>query len=91
MRGGPSLIEGLGAAWSLYGSAFSPAECLRVLTFFDDGDLAKVNAETRNVLRLEAATASKVFPIPSIEKISNQLSGEGILRNANHDQGGLEF
>jgi len=37
---GPSLIQGLGAARSLYGSAFAPAECLRALTFFDDGDLS---------------------------------------------------
>ena len=39
LRGGTSLIQGLGAARSLYGSAFAPAECLRALTFFDDGDL----------------------------------------------------
>jgi Nucleotidyl transferase AbiEii toxin, Type IV TA system len=76
---GVSLIQGLGAARSLYGSAFAPAECLRALTFFDDGDLAKVNAETRDFLRTEAARASKVFPIPSIEKVSNQLSDEGIV------------
>ena len=40
LRAGPSLIQGLGAARSLYGSAFAPAECLRALTFFDDGDLS---------------------------------------------------
>jgi hypothetical protein len=88
---GPSLIQGLGAARSLYGSAFAPAECLRALTFFDDGDLARVNAETRNVLRTEAAKASKLFPIPSIKKISNQLSDEDIVRNANRGRGGLEL
>ena len=75
LRSGPGLIQGLGAARSLYGSAFAPAECLRALTFFDDGDLSRVDAETRNILRVEAAKASKVFPIPSIEKVSNQLSG----------------
>jgi hypothetical protein len=91
LRGGTSLIQGLGAARSLYGSAFAPAECLRGLTFFDDGDLAKVKAETRAVLRTEAAKASRVFPIPSIEKISNQLSDEGIVRNAPRSRGGLEF
>ena len=91
LSGGASLIQGLGAARSLYGSAFAPAECLRALTFFDDGDLAKVKPETRAVLRTEAAKASRVFPIPSIEKISNQLSDEGIVRNANRGRGGLEF
>jgi hypothetical protein len=91
LSAGASLIRGLGAARSLYGSAFAPAECLRALTFFDDGDLARVNAETRHVLRTEAAEASKVFPIPSIKKISNQLSDEGIVRNANRSRGGLEL
>jgi hypothetical protein len=91
LRGGPSLIQGLGAARSLYGSAFAPAECLRALTFFDDGDLTRVNAETRSVLRTEAREASRVFPIPSIKKISNQLSDEDIVRNANRGRGGLEL
>jgi hypothetical protein len=91
LRGGPSLIQGLGAARSLYGSAFAPAECLRALTFFDDGDLSRVNAETRNVLRTEAAKVSRVFPIPSIEKTSNQLSDEGIVPDANRGRGGLEL
>ena len=88
---GQSLIQGLGAAQSLYGSTFAPAECLRALTFFNDGDLARVSAETRRILRTEAAEASKVFPIPSIKKISNQLSDEGIVRNANRGRGGLEL
>jgi len=88
---GPSLIQGLGAARSLYGSAFAPAECLRALTFFDDGDLSRVSAETRNVLRTETAKASKAFPIPSIELVSNQLSDEGIVRKANRSRGGLEL
>src|SRR5271157_1803747 len=88
---GQSLIQGLGASQSLYGSTFAPAECLRALTFFDDGDLTRVSAETRNVLRTEAAKASRLFPIPSIEKISTQLSDEGIVRNANRGRGGLEL
>ena len=91
LHSGPSLIRGLGAARSLYGSAFAPAECLRALTFFDDGDLARVNAETRTILRTEAAKASRVFPIPSIEKTANQLSDDGIVRRANRDRGGLEL
>ena len=91
LRAGPSLIQGLGAARSMYGAAFAPAECLRALTFFDDGDLARVSAETRNVLRIEVAKASKVFPIPSIGLVSNQLSDEGIVRNASRDRGGLEL
>ena len=91
LHSGPSLIQGLGAARSLYGSAFAPAECLRALTFFDDGDLSRVNAETRNVLRTEAAKVSRVFPIPSIEKTSNQLSDDDYFRRAYPDRGGLEL
>ena len=91
LSAGTNLIRGLGAARALYGSAFAPAECLRALTFFDDGDLARVSAETRKVLRAETAKASRVFPIPSIEKVSNQLSDEGILRNSNRRRGGLEL
>jgi hypothetical protein len=91
LSAGASLIRGLGAARSLYGSAFAPAECLRALTFFDDGDLARVSAETRRVLRTEAAEASKVFPIPTIEKVSNQLSDDGILRNTNRGRGRFEL
>jgi hypothetical protein len=91
LRAAPSLIQGLGSAQSLYGSAFAPAECLRALTFFDDGDLTRVNAETRKVLRTEAAKASRVFPIPSMEKISGQLSDDGTIRRANRDRGGLEL
>ena len=91
LSAGASLIQGLGAAKSLYGSAFAPAECLRALTFFDDGDLTRVNAETCSVLRTEAAKVSWVFPIPSIEKTSNQLSDDGIVRRASRDRGGLEL
>ena len=91
LGGGLSLIQGLGAARSLFGSAFAPAECLRALTFFDDGDLTKVNAKTRNFLRTEAAKVSRTFPIPSIEKTSNQLSDDGIVGGANRDRGGLEL
>ena len=91
LSAGTNLIRGLGAARSLYGSAFAPAECLRALTFFDDGDLARVSAETRKVLRAETAKASRVFPIPSIEKVSNQLSDEGILRNSSRRRGELEL
>ena len=44
LRSGESLMQGLGAARALFGSTFAPSECLRALTFFDDGDLARVSA-----------------------------------------------
>jgi hypothetical protein len=64
----------------MYGSAFAPAESLRALTFFDDGDLARVNTKTRQELRIEAARASQMFPIPIIDIASKQLSDEGIVQ-----------
>jgi hypothetical protein len=74
LRNGESLIQGLGAARALFGSAFAPSECLRALTFFDDGDLDRVRAEARQELRNEAAKASRMFPIPDVVIMNNQLS-----------------
>jgi hypothetical protein len=73
LREGAHLSQGLGAARSMYGSAFAPAECLRALTFFDDGDLAKVDTKVRQELRVQAARASQVFPIPVVDIASRQL------------------
>jgi hypothetical protein len=66
LREGSRLVQGLGAARAMYGSVFAPAESLRALTFFDDGDLARVSAETRQMLRTEVAKAGKAFPIPVV-------------------------
>lgn len=74
LRDGSSLSQGLGAARTMDGSAFAPAECLRALTFYDDGDLAKVDAKAPQELRIEAARASQVFPVPIVDVASNQLS-----------------
>ena len=38
-----------------------------------------------------AAKASGVFPIPSMEKISDQLSDDDTVLRANRDRGGLEL
>jgi len=89
LREGSSLSQGLGAARSMYGSAFAPAESLRALTFFDDGDLAKVDTKTRQELRIEAARVSQMFPIPTIDVVSKQLSDEGIVGQAERDRGGM--
>jgi len=91
LRDGSSLSQGLGAARSMYGFAFAPAESLRALTFFNDGDLAKVTNKTREELRIETARVSQVFPIPTIDIVSKQLSDEGIARQVNRDRGGMEL
>jgi hypothetical protein len=76
LRDRVSLIQGLGAARTMYGPAFAPSECLRALTFYDDGDLATVGSEAREVLRREAAAASRMYPIPEIPVVSRQLSAD---------------
>jgi predicted nucleotidyltransferase component of viral defense system len=73
LRDGSSLSQGLGAARSMYGSAFAPAECLRALTFYDDGDLAKVDTKVRQELRVQAARAYQVFPLPIFDIVNKQL------------------
>lgn len=90
LRAGASLIEGLGAARTMYGPAFAPAECLRALTFFDDGDLATVDEKARQVLRTEAAAASRQYPIPAIHTESKQLSTESTTRRPERERGDLE-
>ena len=74
LRAGSNLSQGLGAARSMYGDTFAPAECLRALTFYDDGDLATVDVTIREELRVQAAGASQVFPIPMVDTISRQLT-----------------
>lgn len=91
LRDGSSLLQGLGAARSMYGPAFAPAESLRALTFFDDGDLATVGNETRQELRVEVANVSRIYPIPTIAILNEQLSGEGIVRRADRDRGSMEL
>jgi hypothetical protein len=91
LRDGSSLIQGLGAARSMYGSAFAPAECLRALTFFEDGDLATVSTQTRQELRIEAARASRMFPIPAIRILSGQLSARDIVRKVGRDPRDVGF
>jgi hypothetical protein len=60
------------------------------LTFFDDGDLARVSAQTRHELRNEAAKASRIFPIPEVNIVSNQMCDETIGQQ-NRDRGGAEL
>lgn len=90
LREGASLIEGLGAARTMYGLAFAPAESLRALTFFDDGDLATVDEKARQVLRTQAAAASRRYPIPAIHIESTQLSAESTPGRPARERSDLE-
>lgn len=48
---GVSLHAGLTGAQTLFGKSFQPAESLKALTYFDDGNLTSVDAATRHRLR----------------------------------------
>lgn len=90
LRDGASLIQGLGAAQTMFGPAFAAAESLRALTFFDDGDLATIDDAVRQVLRREAAAASRQHPIPTIQIKSRQLNAERMPREPDRERGDLE-
>ena len=67
-----------------------PSECLRALTFFDDGDLATVGIETRQVLREEAAAASRILPIPDVPAVSTHLGEERMVGGTDRELGDLD-
>ena len=90
VRNRTSLVQGLGAARTMYGPAFAPSACLRALTFFDDGDLATVGIETRQVLREEAAAASRILPIPDVPAVSTHLGEERMVGGTDRELGDLD-
>jgi hypothetical protein len=55
LRGGLSLKEGLGAAISLYGAQFPPADCVKALTYFKGGDLETLPEDVMQFL-IQAAS-----------------------------------
>jgi hypothetical protein len=50
MKAGIDLAQGLGAAQTVYGARFNPVISLKALTFFDEGDLHRLDAATRKRL-----------------------------------------
>ena len=56
--------------WWIYGETFNPMITLRALSFFGDGDLARLPEETQRYL---AAAAAAVREIPTIGRISDRL------------------
>jgi hypothetical protein len=59
LSSGLTLAEGLGAAQAVYGARFNPLISLKALTFYEEGDLDRVDSATR--ARLTEA-AKKVNP-----------------------------
>jgi hypothetical protein len=65
---GADLASGLGAALTLFGSAFQPSEALKALAFFEDGDLHKLDAGERTTL-IRAVEAVSVLPqVPMLSR-----------------------
>lgn len=63
IRSGASLERALGAAQAIYGPAYQPAEAIKALSYFGDGDLSTVVASDRTSL---AAAAARVRTIPAV-------------------------
>lgn len=71
LKAGGDLAAGLAAAAALYGSSFQPAESLRALVFFRDGDLGSLNeAEQRTLVN----AAANVRELPEARVVSRTLS-----------------
>ncbi|MEK6245094.1 MAG: nucleotidyl transferase AbiEii/AbiGii toxin family protein [Pseudomonadota bacterium] len=68
---GVSLARGLAAALLLFGAAFQPAESLKALTYFKDGDLARLPVSQRRAL---IAAAASVGDLPKIMLRSRTLA-----------------
>ncbi|MSQ49223.1 MAG: hypothetical protein EXR30_02420 [Betaproteobacteria bacterium] len=68
---GLSLPSGLAAALLLFGAAFQPAESLKALTYFKDGDLARLPVSQRRAL---IAAAAAVGELPRIALRSKTLA-----------------
>jgi len=61
IRSGGEVARGLAAARLFFGKAFQPAESLKALTYFKDGDLGKLAGADRSTL-VEAARSVRALP-----------------------------
>ena len=71
IRNGVDLARGLAAARAFFGRTFQPAESLKALVFFRDGDLPRLSRADRATL---TGAASAVRGLPFAELRSNSLS-----------------
>ena len=71
LNAGISLAHGLAAARLFFGSAFQPAESLKALTYFKDGDLPRMDKAEQRVL---IAAAAAVGDLPKVALNSKQLA-----------------
>ena len=71
LRAGVPLARGLAGARLLFGRAFQPADGLKALTYFKDGDLARLGRMARNTL---IAAAAGVGDLPVVVLRSRSLA-----------------
>lgn len=63
LRAGLSLSRGLAAARLFFGTAFQPAESLKALAYFKDGDLARLPRDDRHSLIAASAAVGDLPPV----------------------------
>ena len=71
LKAGRELAVGLGAARGLFGKAFQPAEALKLLVYFEGGDLAVLTKTQRTFLESKVAY---VGALPIIEVKRHELA-----------------
>jgi len=71
LRAGLSLSRGLAATRLFFGAAFQPAESLKALAYFKDGDLARVSRDDRHTL---VAALAAVGELPPVARRSRRLA-----------------
>lgn len=65
------LARGLSAAMALYGSTFQPAEALKALVFFEDGDLGSLSDSVREHLQ---TAVTRMGHLPATPEVVPQLT-----------------
>lgn len=70
LRAGVALGRGLAAARLFFGRAFQPAESLKALTYFKDGDLPRLARADQHTLIAAAAAAD----LPTVALRSKALA-----------------
>jgi hypothetical protein len=66
LAAGGDLGAGLACARALFGKAFQPAEALKALGYFQDGDLGELSGPVRKVLAKAAQAVDRLPPPPAI-------------------------
>lgn len=74
IQSGASLKRGLSSAGLMFGSAFSPADALKTLTYFKGGDLEDLDEGVKKYLVKEVSAVDLNLPV--IEKKSGKLFQE---------------